>query len=297
MREAVARFFGSNLPEGFYFPEIRFVDIIEIIIIAFLIYQIILWIKNTKAWMLLKGIMVLVGFILVAAIFRMYVILWIADTLLPVMATAVVIIFQPELRRALERLGEKQFLASMVPFDKKGRESVRFSERTIDEIVKASFDMGAVKTGALIVVEQATKLTEYERTGIELDCLISRQVLINIFEHNTPLHDGAVLIRGNRVVSATCYLPLSDSTRLSKDLGTRHRAGVGVSEMTDSITIIVSEETGKVSVAYEGKLTRNVNADKLRSMLLAVQNKTTDEEKQRKGWKGRLKRDEKQADK
>ena len=129
MREAITRFFGSNLPEGFYLPEIRFVDIIEIIIIAFLIYQIILWIKNTKAWMLLKGILVLFGFILVAAIFRMYVILWIADTLLPVMATAVVIIFQPELRRALERLGEKQFLASMVPFDKKGRESARFSEQ------------------------------------------------------------------------------------------------------------------------------------------------------------------------
>ena len=156
--------------------------------------------------------------------------------------------------------------------------------------------MAKVKTGALIVIEQNHILTEYERTGIEIDAVVSNQLLINIFEHNTPLHDGAVLVRGNRVVAATCYLPLSDSTRLSKELGTRHRAGVGISEITDSITIIVSEETGKVSVAYEGGLVRNVDADKLRSMLIAVQNKTTEEEKQRKGWKGRLKRDEKEAD-
>ena len=290
MREAVARFFGSNLPEGFYFPEIRFVDIIEIIIIAFLIYQIILWIKNTKAWMLLKGIMVLVGFILVAAIFRMYVILWIADTLLPVMATAVVIIFQPELRRALERLGEKQFLASMVPFDKKGRESVRFSERTIDEIVKASFDMGAVKTGALIVVEQATKLTEYERTGIELDCLISRQVLINIFEHNTPLHDGAVIVRGDRIVSAT-----SDNMGISKDLGTRHRAAIGMSEVSDALVISVSEETGYVSVALGGQLVRNVTPEYLKERLEVIRSKHTETGKVKKIWKG-WRKHEKDAD-
>ena len=295
MREAVARFFGSNLPEGFYFPEIRFVDIIEIIIIAFLIYQIILWIKNTKAWMLLKGIMVLVGFILVAAIFRMYVILWIADTLLPVMATAVVIIFQPELRRALERLGEKQFLASMVPFDKKGRESVRFSERTIDEIVKASFDMGAVKTGALIVVEQATKLTEYERTGIELDCLISRQVLINIFEHNTPLHYGAVIVRGDRIVSATCYLPLSDNMGISKDLGTRHRAAIGMSEVSDALVISVSEETGYVSVALGGQLVRNVTPEYLKERLEVIRSKHTETGKVKKIWKG-WRKHEKDAD-
>jgi diadenylate cyclase len=152
--------------------------------------------------------------------------------------------------------------------------------------------MGKVKTGALIVIEKNQKLTEYERTGIEVDAIVTSQLLINIFEHNTPLHDGAVLIRGDRVVSATCYLPLSDSTRLSKELGTRHRAGVGVSEITDSLTIIVSEETGKVSVAYEGRLTRNVEADKLRKMLESVQNKVV-EEKPRKGWKGRLKREEK----
>lgn len=125
-----------------------------------------------------------------------------------------------------------------------------------------------------------------------MDAVVTSQLLINIFEHNTPLHDGAVLVRGDRVIAATCYLPLSDSTRLSKELGTRHRAGVGVSEITDSMTVIVSEETGRVSVAYEGKLTRNVDADALRKMLESIQNKTV-EEKPRKVWKGRLKREEK----
>lgn len=124
--------------------------------------------------------------------------------------------------------------------------------------------MGKVRTGALIVIEQNTTLAEYERTGIEVDGIVTSQLLINIFEHNTPLHDGAVIIRGNRVTWATCYLPLSDNMELSKELGTRHRAGVGISECTDSLTIIVSEETGRVSVAYGGKLTRNVDADMLR---------------------------------
>jgi diadenylate cyclase len=205
---------------------------------------------------------------------------------------AVVIVLQPELRRALEQLGQKNFVINLMPFDSAKVSEGRFSDKTINEIIRASYEMGKVKTGALIVIEKNQKLTEYERTGIEVDAIVTSQLLINIFEHNTPLHDGAVLIRGDRVVSATCYLPLSDSTRLSKELGTRHRAGVGVSEITDSLTIIVSEETGKVSVAYEGRLTRNVEADKLRKMLESVQNKVV-EEKPRKGWKGRLKREEK----
>ena len=268
-----------------HFPtRIVWTDVVEIIIISFLVYQILVWIRDTKAWNLLKGIIVIIIFLLFAAILDLSTILWIANKIFSV-------------RRALEQLGQKSFLAGLMPFDLSKSESGRFSDRTLNELVKASFEMAKVKTGALIVIEQNHILTEYERTGIEIDAVVSNQLLINIFEHNTPLHDGAVLVRGNRVVAATCYLPLSDSTRLSKELGTRHRAGVGISEITDSITIIVSEETGKVSVAYEGGLVRNVDADKLRSMLIAVQNKTTEEEKQRKGWKGRLKRDEKEADK
>ena len=134
--------------------------------------------------------------------------------------------------------------------------------------------MGKARTGALIVIEQNDSLNEYIRTGIELDSIVSSQLLINIFEHNTPLHDGAIIVRGNRVISATCYLPLSDNMDLSKELGTRHRAGVGISEVSDSLTIIVSEETGRISIAYEGSLSRNVDSIYLRERLALLQNKS-----------------------
>lgn len=287
MKAAVFRFLDSYFSGGLYIPELQFVDILEILIIAFVVYQIILWIKNTKAWMLLRGIVMLLLFILIAAILRMHTILWIARNMLSVLATAAVIIFQPELRRALEKLGEKQFLSSVMPIERK--EHVRFSEEAIEGIVQASFDMGAVKTGALIVVEHAIKLTEYERTGIQLDCLVSRQVLINIFEHNTPLHDGAIIVRGDRIVSATCYLPLSDNMGISKDLGTRHRAAIGMSEVSDALIIAVSEETGYVSVALGGQLVRNITPEYLRERMQAIQNKQTDSSKWKKLWKGRRK--------
>lgn len=186
MNTVLTQVLKEFVSESWYFPQIRVVDAVEILIITFLFYQIILWIKNTKAWMLLRGILVVALFILVAAFFKMYTILWIAQNSLPVMATAVVIIFQPELRRALEKLGEKQFVPNMVALDKRGKDNVRFSQKTIDGIVEASFAMGAVKTGALIVVEQAIMLTEYESTGIALDCIVSPQVLINIL--NTTHH-------------------------------------------------------------------------------------------------------------
>lgn len=272
--------------ESWYFPQIRVVDAVEILIITFLFYQIILWIKNTKAWMLLRGILVVALFILVAAVFKMYTILWIAQNSLPVMATAVVIIFQPELRRALEKLGEKQFVPNMVALDKREKDNVRFSQKTIDGIVEASFAMGAVKTGALIVVEQAIMLTEYESTGIALDCIVSPQVLINIFEHNTPLHDGAIIVRGDRIVSATCYLPLSDNMGISKELGTRHRAAVGMSEVSDALIVTVSEETGYVSVAMGGQLVRNVTPEYLKKRLESISKKSVEIGRLKKIWKG-----------
>lgn len=216
----------------------------------------------------------------------MYTILWIAQNSLPVMATAVVIIFQPELRRALEKLGEKQFVPNMVVLDKRGKDNVRFSQKTIDGIVEASFAMGAVKTGALIVVEQAIMLTEYESTGIALDCIVSPQVLINIFEHNTPLHDGAIIVRGDRIVSATCYLPLSDNMGISKELGTRHRAAVGMSEVSDALIVTVSEETGYVSVAMGGQLVRNVTPEYLKKRLESISKKSVEIGRLKKIWKG-----------
>jgi len=270
--------------------SVRLVDIIEILVIYFMLYHILLWIKNTRAWSLLKGIIVIAAFVSIAAYFEMTTILWIVQNAFGVAVTAMVVILQPELRRALEELGKKNIISSIIPFDSiRVTDEGRFSDKTINEIVKACIEMGKVRTGALIVVEQTQSLTEYERTGIDVDGIVTSQLIINIFEKNTPLHDGAAIIRGNRITSATCYLPLSDNMALSKDLGTRHRAAVGISEATDSMTIIVSEETGKISVAFEGKLDRNLDGDGLREKLKIIQNKPEEELKKRILWKGRSK--------
>ena len=241
-----------------HMPTIHWNDVAEIAILTFVAYHILVWIKNTRAWALLKGVIVIMVFIVIAAFCKMNTILWIVPNIISIAATAFVVVLQPELR----------------------------ADRTVNEIVKASFEMGKVKTGALIVIEHEQSLKEYERTGIDVDGIISSQLLINIFEHNTPLHDGAVIVRGNRIVSATCYLPLSDNMALSKDLGTRHRAGVGISEVTDSLTVIVSEETGKISVAYGGALERGLDAARLKERLLEIQDKPI-EEKKRKLFKGK----------
>jgi diadenylate cyclase len=268
-------------------------DIAEIFIISFVVYQLLAWIRNTRTWALLRGVIVILVFLFIAALFNMSTILWIAGEVFSIAAIAIVIILQPELRRALEQIGQKSFMSALFPFDAGKTSEGDFTEKTAQEIVKACYEMGKVKTGALIVIENASTLAEYERTGIEVDGLVSSQLLINIFEHNTPLHDGAVIIRGNRVTWATCYLPLSDNMELSKELGTRHRAGVGISEVTDSLTIIVSEETGRVSMAYGGKLTRNVEPDTLRKQLAKLQNKATEDKKKKKlSWKGRGKNEE-----
>ena len=166
------------------------------------------------------------------------------------------------------------------------------SDRTIQELVRACFEMGKVRTGALIVIEQGVSLQEYERTGISIDSLVSSQLILNIFEKNTPLHDGAVIMSGNRIRSATCYLPLSDNMNLSKALGTRHRAAVGISEVSDSVTIVVSEETGSVSLAKNGRLLRNLNQEQLKEQLQKLQSKP-EEGRKIKLWKGRSKNENK----
>ena len=269
-------------------PKITLTDIVEIIIITFLFYYMLVWIKNTRAWTLLRGLLVVLIFVGVAAVFQMNTIIWIAKNTLSVALLALVVIFQPEMRRALENLGRKNFLASFFSFDFSGGETGKFSDKTINEMVKACYEMGKVKTGALIVVEDEIILTEYERTGIAVDGILTSQLLINIFEKNTPLHDGAVIVRGDRVVSATCYLPLTDSLTISKDLGTRHRAAVGISEVSDSLTIVVSEENGRVSIAMGGELYRNVDAEFLKNKLAYIQKR---EKKVTKieVWKRRLK--------
>ena len=271
--------FIRNALEKFNMPSISWTDVVEIIVIAYLVYEILVWFNKTRAWSLLKGLFVIFAFLLIAEILEMNTILWIAGKLFTIAATVLVVVFQPELRKALEQLGRRNFLSSMIPFDSSKDNEGRFSDRTINEVIRACNDMARVKTGALIVIEQNDSLNDIERTGIAIDGVVTSQLLINIFEHNTPLHDGAVVIRGDRVTAATCYLPLSDNLTLSKDLGTRHRAGVGISESTDSLTIIVSEETGRISIAYEGELFRNVDNDTFRRKMEMIQNKQEGDKK------------------
>lgn len=280
---------------GLVLPDMTVIDILEIAIIAFTLYHIIIWVKTTRAWMLVKGIIVLAVFWLIAIILDMSVILWIFNKSITILTTAVVIVFQPEIRSALEQIGRKDLFRSLMPFDDAKDKNVKTEMRIINDIVKATFELAKTKTGALIVIQNEVPLHEYERTGIVLDSVISSQLLINIFEHNTPLHDGAVILRDNRIAAATCYLPLSDNMQLSKELGTRHRAGVGISEVTDSLTIIVSEETGNVSIALNGELIRGVDGDYLKSKLKQLSGNDTEVKKKRKLWKGRQK-DERKTD-
>jgi len=259
-------------------PDIGVIDIIEIILITIALYYFLIWVRNTRAWSLFKGILVVLIFVLIAAIFQMNTILWLFGKLLNFGVIALLIIFQPELRRGLERIGRSNFLTRFMRIELRPTDQL-FSNRTINELVRACVEMGKKKTGALIVIERSVMLEEYIRSGIRLDAELSRQLLLNIFEKNTPLHDGAIILRGNRIIAATCYLPLTDNMALSKELGTRHRAAIGISEVSDSVTIIVSEETGEISVARENHLERSISEERLREILRNIAGVT---EKQRR---------------
>ncbi len=269
---------------------ITFTNIIEILLLSFLIYKILCWVQNTRAWTLLKGGVIILVFYLLASFFHFTTITWIINRMGLIAVLAVLIIFQPELRKALEQLGSKNILTGLFLESVRGPEG--YTEKTVNEIVRAAYEMGKVKTGALIVIEKDVSLQEVERTGIEIDGIVTSQLLINIFEHNTPLHDGAVVIRGNRITAATCYLPLTDSLTISKDLGTRHRAALGISESTDSMTVVVSEETGRVSLAQGGVLQRISDPEVLRAAL-TVENGEEVTTGRFKIWKGRNKNERK----
>ncbi len=270
--------------DWFYIPNMTTTDLIEIIIIAILVYNLMLWFQKTRAWTLIKGILVVLIFAVFASAFQFNTILWILKNTISVGVIAVIIIFQPEFRRALEQLGRRNILSSIFNSENSSK-TRKLDKKVLSEIAKAVYAMSEDKTGALIVIEQEVRLGDYERTGITIDAEVSNQLLLNIFEHNTPLHDGAVLIRNNRIASATCYLPLSDNLDISKALGTRHRAAIGVSEVSDSITVIVSEETGAVSLAHNGTVVRNISRDKFLDKLDELRNDKVITPKT-KWWKG-----------
>lgn len=272
----------SSYFDWFYVPHITISDILEIIILSYLIYTLILWVKKTRAWTVFRGIIVIAIFMGFAAVFKLNTILWLFRNMISVGILAVVILFQPELRRALEELGKKNIISDVL-IRNDSIKSDRVNDNTIQELISAATFMSKNKTGALIVIEQNVPLGEYEATGINIDAAVSRQLVENIFEHNTPLHDGAVIIRNNRVVAATCYLPLTGRNDLNKDLGTRHRAAVGISEVSDSMTLVVSEENGQISIAYGGVLYENLDVESLRNRLTSLQaSKNSQNKKSRK---------------
>ena len=250
-------------------PKIGLNDIVDILIVSVMIYLIVKWIKTTRAWVLLKGIIILLCIAFAAYLLQLHTVSWILSNTMSVGITAILIVFQPELRSALEQLGRKNWVTDIFSTDSR-QEELEYTARTLQEISRAAIEMGKVKTGALIVLQREVALGEYERTGIPIDAKVSSQLLINIFEHNTPLHDGAVIIRDSKVYAAGCFLPKPQKEELiSKALGSRHRAAIGMSEVSDAVIVVVSEETGTISIAENGSLTRFYNKDTLRKLLTA----------------------------
>ena len=264
---------------------INFNDIVDIALIALIFFFIYKFIRRRRALPILLGVAVYLIVMELCRLFYMDATYELLKWFTLPGTVALFIIFQSEIRSGLEKLGStiinigRVIKHKLVPLS---------ASPEAEAIQKAVLRFSEARTGALIVIENAQGLDYYSRTGIDVDGIVTSQLLINIFEHNTPLHDGAVIIRENRVLAATCYLPLSDSMNLGKELGTRHRAGVGISEVTDSMTIIVSEETGKISVAFEGKLERNVSPERLKERISAMNNKNVIEGKNIKIWKGRV---------
>lgn len=239
-------------------------DVIDILIVAYIFYKIFMFIKDTRAEQVLKGIIFLLLATQLSDTFKLHTVYWILVNALEIGLLAAIIIFQPELRAGLEHIGR----AKLNIFGKNGiNTSEEVFNKNIEEIVEALYSLSRQKIGALIIMERQTKISDIINTGTIIDAEISRQLLINIFIPNTPLHDGAVVIRDSKVKAAACFLPLTQSKDLSKDLGTRHRAGIGVSEVSDCITLIVSEETGAVSISKSGKLYRNITKDRMTNIL------------------------------
>ena len=249
----------------FQLPAVNLINIFDMVVVAALIYKLFQWIKGTRAVQLLKGIVVLLIATTISDWLGLYTINWILNNIRTMVVVAIPVVFQPELRRALERIGRGKFFAR--PFTFLEEED---TDRVINEIIRAVVTMAKNKTGALIVLERETGINDYIETGVSLDSVISGEFMINIFIPNSPLHDGAVIIRGDRVAAAGCFLPLTENPNLGKELGTRHRAAIGITEISDAVAIVVSEETGIISLAREGRITRNYDEKTLREVLAGL---------------------------
>ncbi|WP_425589639.1 diadenylate cyclase CdaA [Fictibacillus terranigra] len=238
-------------------------QIVDILLVTYVFYKLIMLIRGTKAVQLLKGIVIIVAVWLASSFFELRTMSWLMDKAITYGLLAIIIIFQPELRRALEQLGRGKL------FSRTGLADEEEMENSINAIVKSTSYMAKRRIGAIMSFERETGLTDYVETGIPIHSKLSSELLTNIFVPNTPLHDGAVILRQDEVVAAGCYLPLTESPFVSKELGTRHRAAIGVSEVTDAITVVVSEETGGISVTKNGEIHRNLNEEMLKTLLNA----------------------------
>lgn len=262
-------------------------SIVDISIVSYIIFKLIQLGKETRAWQLVKGIVVIVIIAMLSEWLQLRTLAFILNKTIELAGFAVVVLFQPELRRGLEQLGRSSNIRDFFNFEES--DDVIHTTYTIEEIVKSATELSKTKTGALIVVERETKLGEIINTGTRIDSSISAELIMNIFTPNTPLHDGALIIRDNKLKSAACFLPLTDNPNLSKELGTRHRAALGITEVSDCISVVVSEETGKISYALNGGLSRNLTPDTLRKALNKNLLEKKSVNKKLSLWKGKSK--------
>lgn len=280
IKEALDKIAFINMP----YLDIK--DILDILGVAYLMYILLVWIKDTRTWALFKGVVIVLVVAILSYILQLHTLWWVISNTITVGTIALLVVFQPELRRALEQIGRGRLFNSFFIVSDYAVEGM--SDESVEAIAKSCMHMSKYKTGALIVIEQDTKLGDVERTGITIDAMITSQLLINIFEKNTPLHDGAVIIKNNRIAAATCFLPLTDSMEVSKDLGTRHRAAIGISETTDAMVLVVSEETGVISYVKNGKIRRGLDVEIIKKILMSTRKKKRSDRK--KGiWKGKQK--------
>ncbi|MGM9582115.1 MAG: diadenylate cyclase CdaA [Phascolarctobacterium sp.] len=240
---------------------IGILDIIDIVVVAYFLYRLYLMLKNTRAATLVKGLLVLVGFMIICRAVNLHVISWLLEKSMTVIMVALPVVFQPELRRALEQIGRGKLFRKGSELDEQELNAM------LDDVANATKAMSASKVGALMVFERATGLVERIETGVPIDGVVSSGLIQNIFVKDTPLHDGAVIIRGNRIVAACCLLPLTENRNLSQELGTRHRAALGMSEQSDAMVLVVSEETGAISIARNGELMRYLTVEDVKAIL------------------------------
>lgn len=255
-------------------------DVVDILLVTYVLYKLTMLIRGTKAIQLLKGITIIIAVWFLSSTFQLRTLQWLVEQVINFGFLAIIIIFQPELRRALEQLGRGRLFTRYTQEEDEYKES-------INALVKASVYMSKRRIGALISIERETGMNEYIETGTPIKATLTSELLINIFIPNTPLHDGAVIVNNDQIVAAACYLPLSESLFISKELGTRHRAAIGISEVTDSLTIVVSEENGQISLAKNGELHRDLDEEHLTNMLNGELFRKAGSTTSRWSWRGK----------